>query len=108
LHGAGGVAGFSSAQEGAMSVKFFAAAIIAAGSLVAVNAYADDATPNFSNCVKMEKQVKTALDANQQASNYETAKSEMRAGRGYCASGLYQSGLDHFASALKLIGAHNG
>ncbi len=48
-----------------MSVKFFAAAIIAAGSLVAVNAYADDATPNFSNCVKMEKQVKTALDANQ-------------------------------------------
>lgn len=91
-----------------MSVKFFAAAVIAASSLVAANAYAEDAAPTFSNCIKMEKQVKSALETNQQASNYDTAKSELRAGRGYCASGLYQSGLDHFASALKLIGAHNG
>lgn len=91
-----------------MSVKFFAAAIIAAGSFVAANAYAADDAATVSSCVKMEKEVKAALETNQQASNYDSAKSEMRAGRGYCASGLYQSGVDHFASALKLIGAHNG
>jgi hypothetical protein len=102
---AGSVAGFAIAQEGVMSVKFFAAAIIATSSLVAASAYADDATPSVSNCVKMEKQVKAALESSQQSGNYDSAKREMRTGNEYCANGMYKNGLDHYASALKLIGA---
>ncbi|HSZ74765.1 MAG TPA: hypothetical protein VK779_08090 [Rhizomicrobium sp.] len=91
-----------------MSVKFFAAAIVAASSLVAVSAYADDAAPTVGNCIKMEKQVKAALETNQQSGNYDSAKREMRTGNEYCANGMYKNGLDHYASALKLIGATAG
>ena len=92
-----------------MSVKFFAAAFIVASSLVSASAfaYAEDA-PSVSSCLKMEKEVKAALDAHQQASNYEDAKSEMRTGRQYCTTGLFQAGLQHYASALKLVGANGG
>jgi hypothetical protein len=91
-----------------MSVKFFAAAFVAVSSLVAANAYAEDSAPTLSNCLKLEKAVKSALDTNQQASNYETAKSELRAGREFCTNGLYQAGVQHYASALKLVGANGG
>jgi len=87
---------------------------ITIASLVAAPTFAFTAranaseTPSLSNCLKMERQVKDAIDANQQSASITQAKAEACAGREFCTTGLYKSGITHYASALKLIGADKG
>jgi len=61
---------------------------------------ASDAT-----CRDMARQVKTALTGNQQSSSYQDAVKQQGYGRDFCDHSMYQVGVDHYAAALKLLGA---
>ena len=58
---------------------------------------------NLTSCAEQARQVRTALDANQQSPNLTDAQKEQRYGREFCNGGFYQKGLDHYAQALKLL-----
>jgi hypothetical protein len=79
-------------------------------SAVAVAAVAFGATaanaqgPNTGTCIKMQKQVSAALDANQSSANLKAAKDEQSAGAYYCGSRLYDKGVAHYQAALDLLG----
>ena len=84
-----------------------AAGVAAALGLGALNASAAQSA-SLSGCMDMADQVKTALASNSQSPNYHEAVKEQGYGRQFCASGLYQNGVDHYAQALKLLGAQKG
>jgi hypothetical protein len=88
--------------------KIMIASFVAASAFALTATANASETPSLSNCLKMERQVKDAIDANQQSASITQAKAEARAGREFCTTGLYKSGITHYASALKLIGADKG
>ena len=69
---------------------------------VAVSA-AEEATA--SACESMDSQVRTALSSSQQSNSLQEAVKERNSGRQYCTHGFYKVGMDHYAEALKLLGA---
>jgi hypothetical protein len=88
--------------------KLFATTLVAASvSVFGAGAYASE-TPSFSTCLKMARQVSQAIDAHQDSKDIQKAKQQLRAGKGFCANGLYKTGISRYASALKLIGASAG
>lgn len=66
---------------------------------------ADTLAPTAGSCATMAVQVKTALDANQSSSNLADATKEKNYGRDFCNNSMYKVGLEHYAQALKLLGA---
>jgi hypothetical protein len=61
-------------------------------------------TSNVTGCISMQEQVKTALESNAQSANYRDAVRQKQIAQDYCSSGLYKSGVVHYAEALKLLG----
>ena len=57
-------------------------------------------------CLHMQKKVAAALDANQSSPNYSQAKTQAQGASGFCSQGLYKIGVDGYAKALDLLGAH--
>ncbi|HEV2561491.1 MAG TPA: hypothetical protein VGT78_05065 [Rhizomicrobium sp.] len=87
-----------------VKLKFIGGAALVC-SVLAFNVASASAaeTANLTGCIDQGKQVKTALDANQQSANYSDAVKQQRYGLEFCNSGLYQKGVDHYAQALKLL-----
>jgi hypothetical protein len=77
-----------------------AAVIMSAASV----ASAQEQTASLNSCTNMSGQVKSALDSNQQSSNYEAARKESRMGQEYCTNTFYATGVAHYEQALKLLG----
>ncbi len=88
-----------------LTKKIALALSLSAGIALAVTGVAAAEPANTLGCLHMSKQVSSALDANPQSANYQTAKSELDAGRQFCMSGLYTEGLQRYAHALQLLGA---
>lgn len=82
-----------------------AAGVVAVLGMGALNAVAAAQSASLSGCMDMADQVKSALASNSESANYHEAVKEQGYGRQFCASGLYQNGVDHYAQALKLLGA---
>lgn len=83
-----------------------AAVISVLGACLVMGASANAAEPgNLRGCVASAKDVQAALDANQQSPNHDAAVKEQHNGRDFCGTGLYQQGVNHYAQALKLLGA---
>ncbi len=81
--------------------------LIAAASLClgfAASSSALAAEPTEGLCRNMDLQVGTALEANQSTSRDEAVR-ERNSAREYCNHGYYKLGTQHFAQALKLLGA---
>ncbi len=80
--------------------------VILTGTIACVAASASAQEPaTASGCVNMQDQVRTALDNNPQSPNYHNAVEQRRYGLEFCASGSYRNGVEHYAEALKLLGA---
>jgi hypothetical protein len=73
-------------------------------AMVTTTAMAADMAPTSGNCQTMADQVKTALDAHQNADNIAQATKEKNYGRDFCNESMYKVGLQHYAEALKLLG----
>ena len=80
------------------------AAVIASGFVVSAASAAPDQMANLNNCVKLSEQVKSALDSNQQSTNYDEAKKQDRFGREFCTNAFYAQGMAHYEHALQLLG----
>jgi hypothetical protein len=90
-------------------VKWAAGLAIVSGTLAfAASSASADEMANVTGCITMEHQVKTALDSNAQAANYRDAVRQKQVAQDYCSSGLYKSGVAHYAEALKLLGVNQG
>jgi hypothetical protein len=72
---------------------------------VALSAGAAFAQADDTTCSKMDAQVRTALQGATQSSNYDAAVKEHNTGRQFCTNGYYKVGTEHYADALKLLGA---
>lgn len=81
------------------SIAMLSGACLALG-IMSANA-AEAATRQ--TCLDTAHQVQSALDANQQSSNYSDAKRERRNGLEFCNAGMFQRGVDHYQEALKLL-----
>jgi hypothetical protein len=80
--------------------------LIAAASLCLgfVTSSAFAAEPTEGLCRNMDLQVGTALGSGQ-STNRDEAVRERNSAREYCNHGYYKLGTQHFAQALKLLGA---
>ena len=87
-----------------LTKKIAIALTLSAGVALAVTGVAAAEPANTLGCLHMSKQVSTALDANQSSPNYQSARSELYAGKQFCLSGLYSDGMSRYANALKLLG----
>jgi hypothetical protein len=87
-----------------MRYMILAAGVVAGVGLGALNASAEQSA-SLSGCINMADQVKSALATNSQSPSYHEAVKQQGYGRDFCANGLYQHGVDHYAQALKLLGA---
>ena len=80
---------------------------VSAAALILVlgvsSAYADDPPATRFGCLRMDKEVWTALGANQQSPNADAARSEIVLGRNACVVASYKAGLEHFKKALELL-----
>jgi len=88
-----------------LTKKIAIALSLSAGVALAVSGVSAAEPANTLGCLHMSKQVSSALDANQQSANFQTAKSELDAGKQFCMSGLYTEGMARYAHALQLLGA---
>jgi hypothetical protein len=86
--------------------KWAATAAIVMGGL-AVNVAMANATTEASaaSCREAARQVKSALDSNQQSPNYEAALHEKNNGASFCVHEMFADGMTHYNAALKLLGA---
>jgi len=89
-------------------MRIVEAAIAGVLGLVMLTTASFAAEPNATACRDREVQVRTALDASQQASNRADAVKEQSSGQTYCAHGFYRMGLAHLDQALKLLGVDKG
>jgi len=87
-----------------MRYAILAAGVVAAVGFGPLNASATQSA-SLSGCIDMADQVKSALASNPQSPNFTEAHKQQGYGREFCANGLYQNGVDHYAQALKLLGA---
>jgi hypothetical protein len=89
-----------------MSLTKYAVSAAALSLLVGTAAFAQSDEPATAvGCLHMQKKVTTALDANQQSSNYAAAKTQAQGAAGFCSQGLYKVGVNGYAKALELLGA---
>jgi hypothetical protein len=85
------------------SLKWIAIAVLSSG--VAMSAAAAQAA-DFTNCMQMAQQVKTALADNPQSPGYADALKAQINGRDFCSQGLYDQGVSHYAHALTYLGTN--
>jgi hypothetical protein len=84
--------------------NWIAVTVLSSGIMLAsVTAQASDA--NVTSCMQMAQQVKTALADNAGSPGYADALKAQTNGRDFCASGLYEQGVSHYAHALTYLGA---
>ena len=85
------------------SRKSFVAGVVAA--IVLSSAVASAEEPSMSGCLHMSKQVDSAFaNASAQSQNYGAARDAQRAGREFCAAGLYARGVASYRDALTDLG----
>lgn len=77
-------------------------AILALSAFAATPAAHADA--KLSDCLKLQKQVFTALESAPAGNTIEEARSEANAARSFCAAHLYTQGVAHYSKALGLLG----
>ncbi|HUO97545.1 MAG TPA: hypothetical protein VMU01_02695 [Rhizomicrobium sp.] len=65
---------------------------------------AANAAANFSDCMKLAKQVAAALQTAQPGDATDAAKDQEAAARAYCTSSMYAEGVAHYTKALQLLG----
>jgi hypothetical protein len=82
-----------------------ASAALCLGLVVAASA-ASAQEPTEAVCHDMDSQVRSALQNPPSSVNQEQAVRERNSGRQFCQHGFYRVGTDHFAQALKLLGAN--
>ncbi|HUB86141.1 MAG TPA: hypothetical protein VL971_10640 [Rhizomicrobium sp.] len=88
------------------NIRSISIAALALCAMTATGALADDTTAAPErNCATMAKQVKTALDSNQNSSNFAEASREKEFGADYCSRLMNKTGMAHYARALTLLGA---
>lgn len=80
-------------------------AAVFAGLMFVSAAGAADTDASLSDCVHMAKQVATAINTAQPGKSTTDARAEQRYGRDYCASSMYNRGIEHYAKALQLLNA---
>ena len=86
----------------------YAVSALALSAMFSVASAAQTTEPSNSiGCLHMQKKVTAALDANQQSTNVDAAKSAARSGQSLCMIGRYKNGIDGYAKALDLLGASN-
>ena len=85
-----------------MKFAHFAAVLTLATLGLAPAANAADA--KLSDCIKMAKQVATAIDNAQPGNSTDAARDEQAAARNYCSSSMYAQGVAHYNKALQLLG----
>jgi hypothetical protein len=56
------------------------------------------------DCIKLGKQVSSALDTAQPGTSTEAARTMAASGRTYCASAMYAQGVASYSRALQLLG----
>lgn len=59
---------------------------------------------NLTDCVKMAKQVATALETAQPGDDTAKARTMASAGRMYCSSSMYAQGVAQYTKALQVLG----
>ncbi len=90
-----------------MSLTKYVVSAAALSMLLGTAAVAQTDEPATSiGCLHMQKKVSAALDANQQSTNYSTAKSQAQGAQNYCAQGMYKVGVDGYAKVLQLLGTN--
>ena len=82
--------------------KSIVAIALASSVLGTSSSLAEDA--DMMGCLRLSKQVASALEANQQSSNYKAATDEESTGRQYCRRGFYAAGIAHYEKALNDLG----
>lgn len=87
-------------------LNWLAIAVLSSGVAMGSAAQASDASA--TNCLQMAQQVKTALADNQQSPGYADALKAQINGRDFCANGLYDQGVTHYAHALAYLGVSKG
>ena len=86
----------------------YAVSALALSAIFSVASAAQTAEPASAiGCMHLQKKVTAAIDANQQSSNIDAAKSAARSGQSLCMTGRYKDGLDGYSKALDLLGASN-
>ena len=80
------------------------AAVVASGFTVSAASAAPDQEAKLTDCVKLADEVRSALDSNQQSTNYDDAKKQDRFGREFCTNAFYAQGVAHYHHALQLLG----
>lgn len=87
------------------SMKFAAGMVVLSLGLgiTAASASADQMA-NATTCLDVATKVKTALDANTQSANYDSAMKERRYGDEFCTNSFYAKGIAHYNRALQLLG----
>lgn len=84
-----------------------AAALCAGVGLFAISATAATAVTaaNVSDCLKSAREVRAAIENSQDSAKLSDAKRHQRYGLDYCNHGLYSQGVNHYAAALRILGA---
>jgi hypothetical protein len=96
---------------GANQEDFMKVARIAAGAaalcvvLAGTASYASDAMAPASvgSCVDLARQVKEAINSNQQSPNLHEAQSLSAAGREFCSNQRYAEGVSRYSKALEIL-----
>lgn len=83
-------------------MKFALAALSITTLALMPVAHAADA--RLTDCISMQKQVSTALDAATTSSSVDQARVQANTARTLCASRLYAEGVAHYSQALRLLG----
>lgn len=81
-----------------------ASAALCLGLVAAASAASAAQEPTEAVCHDMDSQVRSALQ--KPSANQEQAMRERNSGRQFCQHGFYRVGTEHYAQALKLLGAN--
>jgi hypothetical protein len=73
--------------------------------LIAPASYASDAmaTASVGSCVDLARQVKEAINSNQQSPNLHEAQNLSSAAREFCSNRRYAEGVSRYSKALELL-----
>lgn len=83
--------------------NWMAGAVVICASLAFGTMAANAAS--MSDCLKMGKDVRTALANHKDAAHANQARRQQRYGLEFCNSGFYKRGLQHYKQALHILGA---
>jgi hypothetical protein len=82
-------------------MKWTAGAIVVCASLASASVAANAA--NVTDCLRLSKDVNTAIEANADSPKANDARQQRRYGIENCNSGLYAQGVAHYNQALQML-----